>query len=122
MKIRAQQVDLSKISKRQNRVQPAKRKGVRERKIDPRLLGPANLHRLRTHADKAVASRAATVIDDLKGPEQKEKETLIAQLRAEVVKPGNAASLFSQADVDGGLIGGASLVAADFLAIAAALA
>ncbi|HOV97262.1 MAG TPA: triose-phosphate isomerase [Thermomonas sp.] len=38
------------------------------------------------------------------------------------VKPDNAASLFAQADVDGGLIGGAALVAADFLAIAAALA
>jgi len=38
------------------------------------------------------------------------------------VKPDNAVSLFAQADVDGGLIGGASLVAADFLAIAAALA
>ena len=38
------------------------------------------------------------------------------------VKPRNAASLFGQADVDGGLIGGASLVAADFLAIAAAAA
>jgi triosephosphate isomerase len=38
------------------------------------------------------------------------------------VKPANAASLFSQADVDGGLIGGASLVAADFLAIATAAA
>ena len=37
-------------------------------------------------------------------------------------KPGNAAALFSQPDVDGGLIGGASLVAADFLAIAAAAA
>ncbi|QIL20447.1 triose-phosphate isomerase [Thermomonas sp. HDW16] len=36
------------------------------------------------------------------------------------VKPDNAASLFAQADVDGGLIGGASLVAADFLAIASA--
>ena len=34
------------------------------------------------------------------------------------VKPGNAAELFGQADVDGGLIGGASLVSADFLAIA----
>lgn len=33
------------------------------------------------------------------------------------VKPQNGASLFSQADIDGGLIGGASLVAADFLAI-----
>lgn len=33
------------------------------------------------------------------------------------VKPGNAASLFAQADVDGGLIGGAALDANDFLAI-----
>ncbi|MDG6349198.1 triose-phosphate isomerase [Luteimonas sp. 8-5] len=37
-------------------------------------------------------------------------------------KPDNAAELFSQPDVDGGLIGGASLVAADFLAIVAAAA
>jgi triosephosphate isomerase (TIM) len=37
------------------------------------------------------------------------------------VKPGNAAELFGQRDIDGGLIGGASLVAADFLAICAAL-
>jgi triosephosphate isomerase len=37
-------------------------------------------------------------------------------------KPGNAAALFAQPDVDGGLIGGASLVAADFIAIAAAAA
>jgi triosephosphate isomerase len=37
-------------------------------------------------------------------------------------KPGNAAELFAQEDVDGGLIGGASLVAVDFLAIAAAAA
>jgi triosephosphate isomerase (TIM) len=37
-------------------------------------------------------------------------------------KPDNAATLFAQPDVDGGLIGGASLVAADFLAIVAAAA
>jgi triosephosphate isomerase (TIM) len=36
------------------------------------------------------------------------------------VKPGNAKELFGQADIDGGLIGGASLVANDFLAIGAA--
>ena len=36
------------------------------------------------------------------------------------VKPGNANELFGQADIDGGLIGGASLVAGDFLAICAA--
>ena len=38
------------------------------------------------------------------------------------VKADNAAALFSQPDVDGGLVGGASLVAADFNAIAAAAA
>ena len=38
------------------------------------------------------------------------------------VKPDNAAELFSQPDVDGGLVGGASLVARDFLAIARAAA
>ncbi|MGB2445497.1 MAG: triose-phosphate isomerase family protein, partial [Schleiferiaceae bacterium] len=32
-------------------------------------------------------------------------------------KPGNAAELFAQPDIDGGLIGGASLSAADFTAI-----
>ena len=38
------------------------------------------------------------------------------------VKAANAAELFAQADVDGGLVGGASLVATEFLAIAAAAA
>jgi triosephosphate isomerase (TIM) len=37
------------------------------------------------------------------------------------VKPANAAELFSQTDIDGGLIGGASLSASDFLAICAAV-
>ena len=36
------------------------------------------------------------------------------------VKPGNAGELFAQRDIDGGLIGGASLLAADFAAICAA--
>jgi triosephosphate isomerase (TIM) len=36
------------------------------------------------------------------------------------VKPGNAKELFGQTDIDGGLIGGAALVAADFLGICAA--
>jgi len=35
------------------------------------------------------------------------------------VKPANAAALFAMPDVDGGLIGGASLVAQDFIAICA---
>jgi triosephosphate isomerase len=36
------------------------------------------------------------------------------------VKPQNAAAIFAMPDVDGGLIGGAALVAEDFLAIARA--
>ena len=36
------------------------------------------------------------------------------------VKADNAATLFTEADIDGGLIGGASLKAADFVAICAA--
>ena len=38
------------------------------------------------------------------------------------MKPDNAAELMAQADIDGGLIGGAALKAADFLAIIAAAA
>ena len=38
------------------------------------------------------------------------------------MKPGNAAELLALPDVDGGLIGGASLEADDFLAIAEAAA
>ena len=38
------------------------------------------------------------------------------------VKPSNAVELFGMPDIDGGLIGGASLVAADFLAICQAAA
>jgi triosephosphate isomerase len=37
------------------------------------------------------------------------------------VKANNAAELFASTDVDGGLVGGASLVANDFIAIIKAL-
>jgi triosephosphate isomerase len=50
-------------------------------------------------ADAGVASRAVRI------------------LYGGSVKPDNAAELFAQADIDGGLIGGASLKAADFIAI-----
>ena len=33
------------------------------------------------------------------------------------VKPDNAATLFAQPDIDGGLIGGAALKASDFVAV-----
>ena len=36
------------------------------------------------------------------------------------VKPGNAGEIFALSNVDGGLVGGASLKAADFAAIVAA--
>ena len=70
-----------------------------DRKLDPALLGTGNLYRLRTHSDPAVASRAATVIEELRGPEQKEKDALIVKFRPEVSKAGNAANgakLFTQ--------------------------
>jgi putative membrane-bound dehydrogenase-like protein len=59
--------------------------------VPPVLMGPNNLHRLRTHADPAVARRAAAVIEELKGPEAKEKEALVASLLSEVAKPGDVA-------------------------------
>ncbi len=70
-----------------------------DRKLDPRLLGTSNLYRLRTHSDKAVAERAGTTIDELKGPEEKQKDQLIAKFQPEVAKPGdvaNGAKLFTQ--------------------------
>jgi triosephosphate isomerase len=51
-----------------------------------------------------------------------EKAGTICLLYGGSVKPDNAQALFSQADIDGGLIGGASLKAADFAAICRAAA
>jgi triosephosphate isomerase len=45
----------------------------------------------------------------------------VAILYGGSVKPGNAKEIFSKADVDGGLIGGASLKSEDFLAIVDAI-
>ncbi|MFM1876830.1 MAG: hypothetical protein RL266_2567 [Bacteroidota bacterium] len=47
----------------------------------------------------------------------RDKSESIAILYGGSVKPDNARELFSQKDIDGGLIGGASLNASDFLAI-----
>ncbi|GAP35572.1 triosephosphate isomerase [Piscinibacter sakaiensis] len=51
-----------------------------------------------------------------------EKADLISLLYGGSVKPDNAAALFAQPDIDGGLIGGASLKAAEFAAICRAAA
>ena len=58
-------------------------------KIQLASLSPTSVHRLRTHADGAVARRANDVIDKLRGPETKEKDALIAKFTPEVEKPGN---------------------------------
>ncbi len=62
---------------------------VKSGKVTLANLGPSSVHRLRTHSDKAVAKRAGEVIDELRGPEVKEKNALIAKLTPEVEKPGN---------------------------------
>ena len=51
-----------------------------------------------------------------------EKSAAMTLLYGGSVKADNAAALFAQPDIDGGLIGGASLVAADFATIARAAA
>ncbi|MBL9174097.1 MAG: ThuA domain-containing protein, partial [Verrucomicrobiales bacterium] len=62
---------------------------VAAKQVDLLKLGPARQHRLRTHPDAAVAKRANTIIDDLKGPEARQKDALLAKYTPEVVKPGN---------------------------------
>lgn len=53
---------------------------IESKKIDLAMLGPAAIHRFRSHPEKAVAERANKIIDDIRGPEQKEKNALIAQI------------------------------------------
>ncbi|MHB8523132.1 MAG: PVC-type heme-binding CxxCH protein [Limisphaerales bacterium] len=72
---------------------------LKQRKIDLLILGTAALHRLRTHPEKAVADQANAVIDEIRGPEIKEKNALIAQFIPAVTQPGDAANghkLFTQ--------------------------
>lgn len=71
----------------------------------------------------ATPAQAQAVHAFIRGKIRREDATISGSLPilyGGSVKPGNAAELFAQPDVDGGLIGGASLVAADFLAICAA--
>jgi triosephosphate isomerase len=65
-------------------------------------------------SDDAQAMHAAirSVLKDMGAPAEE-----ISLLYGGSVKPDNAAALFSEPDVDGGLIGGASLVAKEFMSI-----
>jgi triosephosphate isomerase len=75
-----------------------------------RTASPAQAQAVHAFIRGEVAARDARIVDSL------------PILYGGSVKPDNAAELFAQPDVDGGLVGGASLVAADFLAIARAAA
>jgi putative membrane-bound dehydrogenase-like protein len=69
------------------------------KEVTPKGLGPARVHRLRVLASASLARRANELLDQLTGPELKEKDDLIARLRPEVVKPGdveNGHKLFLQ--------------------------
>ncbi|MDE1962073.1 MAG: triose-phosphate isomerase [Xanthomonadaceae bacterium] len=71
----------------------------------------------------ATADQAQAVHAFIRDKIRREDAKIYSSLRilyGGSVKPDNAAGLFAQPDIDGGLIGGASLVAADFLAICAA--
>ena len=71
----------------------------------------------------ASPAQAQEVHEFIRGKLRREDATITGSLRilyGGSVKLDSAARLFVQPDIDGGLIGGASLVAADFLAICAA--
>ncbi len=63
---------------------------------------------------QAAHEKIRSVLDDLLGSDA---ATAIRIIYGGSMKPGNAEELMSQPDIDGGLIGGASLKAEDFLAI-----
>jgi uncharacterized protein len=61
---------------------------IEAKKIDLNTLGPAAVHRLRSHPEKEVADRANKIIDDIRGPDMKEKNELIAQFLPAVHQEG----------------------------------
>lgn len=70
---------------------------------------------------EAASEMHAFIRSQLSGKYGRESAEAISILYGGSVKPGNAAGLFAMPDIDGGLIGGASLQAADFEAIFNAL-
>jgi len=75
-----------------------------------RTATPAQAQEVHAYLRERIASRSATVAGGVR------------ILYGGSVKSSNAAELFGQPDVDGGLIGGASLVAGEFLGICRAAA
>ena len=68
----------------------------------------------------ALPEEAQAVHSALRARLAKNRAADVALLYGGSVKADNAKALFAMADIDGGLIGGASLKAAEFLAIARA--
>jgi triosephosphate isomerase len=71
-------------------------------------------------ATPAQAQEVHAMIRDRVARDDKAVAGVLQILYGGSVKPANARELFGQPDIDGGLIGGASLVADDFLGICAA--
>jgi len=114
--------------------------GATERTILQQLQPVLDLVGASAFANALIAYEPVWAIGTGKTASADEAQTVHALIRSEVaardaiiadslpilyggsVKPANAGALFAQADIDGGLIGGASLAACDFLAIIAAAA
>ncbi|HIG27883.1 MAG TPA: c-type cytochrome [Verrucomicrobiales bacterium] len=62
---------------------------LESRQISLNQLGSANIHRLKTHSDRDLAKRTLILIADIRGPEEKEMEHLIATFSQVVEEPGN---------------------------------
>lgn len=52
-------------------------------------LGPANIHRLKTHSHEPTARRALALLETLRGPEIQEKDRLIETFAKAVEEPGD---------------------------------
>jgi uncharacterized protein len=63
---------------------------AKAKQADLTLLGPANLARLRTHPDDAVAKAASAFLDELMGPALQAKAQTLAKLTPIVEQPGDA--------------------------------
>jgi triosephosphate isomerase len=105
--------------------------GRTEQVVERQLLAVLNLSGRDCFRQAVVAYEPVWAIGTGRTASPEQAQAVHAFLRARVlpetrivyggsVKPANARTIFTMPDVDGGLIGGASLVAGDFLAIARA--
>ena len=105
--------------------------GQTELVIERQLQAVLDLNKKKSFENAVVAYEPVWAIGTGRTATPQQAQAVHAFLRARVlpetrilyggsVKPDNAAALFAMQDVDGGLIGGASLVAGDFIAIARA--